>query len=164
MERCYDFHDLVNTANTLNRLSVVEYGNNGLQFGRVHNEVENIWSALHPLLDNETLTAPGDQLGISIDLEIISALKEGFKEAQAMLRVLNMAPSNQASPAKKLWFYNPWKLENEDPKHFADQPPSTPQVGLDGNAECKCERLQNLLDSGLQPRSTSNPNNVLEDE
>ena len=49
MERSYDFHDLVNTANTLNRLSSVEYGENGLQFGRVHNKVENIWSNLHPL-------------------------------------------------------------------------------------------------------------------
>lgn len=42
MERSYDFHDLVNTANTLNRLSSVEYGDNGLKFGRVHNKMENI--------------------------------------------------------------------------------------------------------------------------
>ena len=47
MERSYDFNDLVNT--TLNRLSNVEYGDNGLKFGRVHNKLENIWSSLHPL-------------------------------------------------------------------------------------------------------------------
>ena len=33
MERSYDFHDLMNTTNTLNRLSNVEYGDNGLKFG-----------------------------------------------------------------------------------------------------------------------------------
>lgn len=33
MERSYDFNDLVNTTNTLNRLSSVEYGDNGLKFG-----------------------------------------------------------------------------------------------------------------------------------
>ena len=49
MERSYDFHDLVNTANTLNHLSNVEYGDNGLKFGGVHNKIENIWASLHPL-------------------------------------------------------------------------------------------------------------------
>ena len=29
-EKVYDFHKLTNTANTLNHLSVVEYGENGL--------------------------------------------------------------------------------------------------------------------------------------
>lgn len=51
MECFYDFHDLVNTANTLNRLSGVEYNENGPKFGRVHNKVENIWYALHPLVE-----------------------------------------------------------------------------------------------------------------
>jgi hypothetical protein len=32
MERVYDFHELVGCANTLNHLSAIEYGDNGLQF------------------------------------------------------------------------------------------------------------------------------------
>ena len=30
LERAYDFHELVNTANTLNHMSALEYGKNGL--------------------------------------------------------------------------------------------------------------------------------------
>jgi hypothetical protein len=36
MERAYDFHELVSCANILNHLSVIKYGDNSLQFGRVH--------------------------------------------------------------------------------------------------------------------------------
>jgi hypothetical protein len=32
MERAYDFHELVNCANTLNHLAAIEYGDNGLKF------------------------------------------------------------------------------------------------------------------------------------
>jgi hypothetical protein len=49
MERAYDFHELVNCANTLNQLSVIEYGANSLQFPRAHNKQHNIWDELHPL-------------------------------------------------------------------------------------------------------------------
>ena len=80
MERSYNFHDLVNTANTLNHLCAMEYGDNGLQFGRVHNKVENIWSSLHPLLDGESLTNLGDYSKIVTNVKIIVALKEGLKE------------------------------------------------------------------------------------
>ena len=82
MERSYDFHDLVNTANTLNRLSSMEYGENDLQFGRVHNKVENIWSNLHPLREHEAVPNLSDYSLVSIDLDVICALKEGLKEAQ----------------------------------------------------------------------------------
>jgi hypothetical protein len=37
MERAYNFHELINCVNALNQLSAVEYGENGLQFGRAHN-------------------------------------------------------------------------------------------------------------------------------
>ena len=79
MERSYDFHDLVNTSNTLNRLSSVEYGENGLQFGRVHNKVEIIWSKLHPLREGEIVADLADYSFISTDQDIIAALKEGLK-------------------------------------------------------------------------------------
>jgi hypothetical protein len=49
MEYAYDFHELARAANTMNQLSKVEYGENGLQFGRVHNKMSNIWAKLHPL-------------------------------------------------------------------------------------------------------------------
>ena len=48
MERAYDFHELMNCTNTVNHLAVVEYGNNGLKFGRVHNKQPNIWGSCIP--------------------------------------------------------------------------------------------------------------------
>jgi hypothetical protein len=42
MERAYDFHELARATNTMNQLSKVEYIENGLQFGRVHNKMTNI--------------------------------------------------------------------------------------------------------------------------
>jgi hypothetical protein len=47
MERPYNFHELLNCDNTLNHLSAIEYGSNGLQFGQCHNKQENIWASLH---------------------------------------------------------------------------------------------------------------------
>jgi hypothetical protein len=41
-------------------------------------------------------------------------MKEGFKEAQALIRVLNMAPSTVARHKK--WFIEPWVEEANDPK------------------------------------------------
>lgn len=162
MERCYDFHDLLNTANTLNRLSSVEYGENGVQFGRVHNKVENIWATLHPLLEGETPADLGDYSLIATDFDVIAALKEGLKIAQDMLRVLNMAPPNQASPAAKLWFRSPWEVEKLDSKHLAYQPSAMLQPGTDGDAECERQRLQSGPEEGVQTVSNSNPDDVLE--
>jgi hypothetical protein len=85
MKRSYDFHDLDNTANTLKRLFGVEYGENGLQFGRIHNKVENIWFVLHPLVQGQTPSNLNDYSLVATDDDIIIALKEGFKEAQVML-------------------------------------------------------------------------------
>jgi hypothetical protein len=38
LEHAYNFHELIRCANTLNHLVKVEYGSNGLQFGRQHNK------------------------------------------------------------------------------------------------------------------------------
>ena len=59
---------------------------------------------------------------IEYDEHVVVALKEGLKEAQAMIRVLNMAPSSQCTTKKKTWFYTPWLLEKSDPKHMAFTP------------------------------------------
>jgi hypothetical protein len=53
MERAYNFHELINCANSLNLLSTVEYGKNGLKFGRLHNKMKNVWADLHPLNDGD---------------------------------------------------------------------------------------------------------------
>ena len=97
MERAYDFHEFFSCANTLNQLSAIEYGTNELQFGRTHNKMENIWSKFHPLKDGEALADLEDHNAIGNDDMLVPALKEGFKEVQCMLQVLNMAPSAHAS-------------------------------------------------------------------
>ena len=80
-ERAYDFHQLVNTANTLNRLSATEYKDSGLKFGRVHNKMKNIWADLHPLSHSEVPCNLGDYTSIATDADVIAALQEGLKEA-----------------------------------------------------------------------------------
>ena len=47
MEHAYNFHELIRCANALNHLAAVEYGSNGLQFGRQHNKQDNIWGKIH---------------------------------------------------------------------------------------------------------------------
>ncbi len=42
MECAYDFLKLVNCANTLSHVDVIEYGENGFKFGKVHNKMENV--------------------------------------------------------------------------------------------------------------------------
>jgi hypothetical protein len=39
-ERAYEFYQFFNIATTLNRLTSIEYKDNGLKFGRVHNNEE----------------------------------------------------------------------------------------------------------------------------
>jgi len=63
----------------------MDYNDNGLKFGRVHNKVENLWSTLHPLDAGEVEANLGDYSLIATDVKIMVALKEGFKEVQAML-------------------------------------------------------------------------------
>jgi hypothetical protein len=60
-------------------------------------------------------------------------LKEGFKEAQALIKVLNMAPSTVARHKK--WFIEPWVEEANDPKFgFTYKPSNKPVAWEDGNA------------------------------
>ena len=108
-ERAYDFHELLGTANTLNHLSEVEYAENGLKFNKQHNKMENIWAQIHPLGANEGPCNLGDYTDISTNAEVVSALQEGFRMAQMMLRHLNMAPSVHARPNLKLWFNKLWE-------------------------------------------------------
>ena len=77
-KRAYDFHQLVSTINTLNRLIANEYKDSGLKFGRVHNKMKNVWADLHPLIAKEAPYDLSDFSLISTDLDVIEALQEGL--------------------------------------------------------------------------------------
>jgi hypothetical protein len=42
MEKAYNFHNLINCANSLNQHSAIEYGKNGLKFSCLHNKMKNV--------------------------------------------------------------------------------------------------------------------------
>jgi hypothetical protein len=44
----YDFLELMSCANIFSHLVVIEYHENGLQFGQVHNKIEKVCVDLHP--------------------------------------------------------------------------------------------------------------------
>ena len=139
-ERAYDFHQLVSTANTLNRLTATEYKDDGLKFDRVHNKMKNVWADLHPLQEGEQeCNLAGYSLIATADA-VEAALQEGLKMSQDMLQVLNMAPSVQCS--NTTWFLTPWEVETVDPHSFAYIPSKTPVRGEDGDSEVLCHDLQ----------------------
>jgi hypothetical protein len=135
LERAYDFHELVNTANTVNRLAAVEYGANGLKFNRVHNKMTNVWADLHPLAPEELPCDLGNYSLITTNDDVIAALKEGLKEAQRLLRALNMGPRPGANAQSSRWFISPWTCELANPRHFAFVPNKKPVEGEDGDSE-----------------------------
>jgi hypothetical protein len=57
--------------------------------------MENGWEHLHPLEAHECRVDLGNYTLIASNENVLLALKEGLMEAQALLRVLNMAPSVQ---------------------------------------------------------------------
>lgn len=64
-KRAFDFHELVNSVNTLNCLAGIEYGANNLQLNCVYNKMKNMWTEdesmakkkIPPNLDNYRLLA-----------------------------------------------------------------------------------------------------------
>lgn len=159
-ERAYDFHQLLNTANTLNRLASIEYKDNGLKFGRVHNKMKNVWADLHPLVEGEVVCNLSDYTLIATDDDVTVALQEGLKEAQSMLRVLNMSPSVHC--ANKVWFMTPWLVEKEDPHNFAYVLTKSPVRGEDDDGEVLRANIEtNALD---HDSVDSNSNTCIEGE
>ena len=163
-ERAYDFHELVNTANTLNQLSAIEYGENGLRFNKVHNKMENIWAKLHPLAEGESVCNLGDYSKVGTNAMVIEALQEGFVAAQRTLRGLNMAPTVHAAASRKVWFNKPWIIEGEDPRFMAYSPPARPVRGEDGDGEVMREAVTTSIDSGEEERLPETLNQDVEDE
>jgi hypothetical protein len=154
-ERAYDFQQLVNTANTMNRLTTIEYKDNGLKFGRVHNKMKNVWADLHPLVEGEIVCNLSDYTEIATNDDVTAAMQEGLKEAQSMLRVLNMSPSIHCT--NKVWFMTPWLVEKNDPHNFAYVPAKSPVRGEDGDGEVLRANLDtNALDYD-NVDSNSNP-------
>jgi hypothetical protein len=154
-ERAYDFQQLVNTANTMNRLTTIEYKDNGLKFGRVHNKMKNVWADLHPLVEGEIVCNLSDYTEIATNDDVTTAMQEGLKEAQSMLRVLNMSPSIHCT--NKVWFMTPWLVEKNDPHNFAYVPAKSPVRGEDGDGEVLRANLDtNALDYD-NVDSNSNP-------
>ena len=71
MERAYDFSPLLYSVNTRNHLATIEYGENGLHFGRVYKRMTNVWVELHPLGLRKQATNLGDYSKIKGDNAII---------------------------------------------------------------------------------------------
>ena len=93
----------------------------------------NIWDKLHPLVEGEMPCDLADYNSSQAKEDIIVPFKEGLKEAQSLLRILNMAPSTIAR--LKQWFHIPWVLEKSDTKSFAYMPLGAPIAGKDGDSE-----------------------------
>ena len=142
-ERAYDFHELLNTGNTLNHMSAIEYGQNGLAFKNQYNKVDNVWEALHPLQPGELRCNLGDYRLIPDNDSVVGALQEGLKEAQQMMQVLNMAPSIQCQAKKRIWYDKPWIVERFDPKSFAYCPSRRAVFREDGDSEVLRDRCEN---------------------
>ena len=79
MERAYDFQESLGAANTVNYLSQIEYGGNGIKFGRAHYKMTNIWAKLDLLAEDEVASNLGDYSAVSTNEEVLTALKEGLK-------------------------------------------------------------------------------------
>ena len=152
MERAYDFRELLGAANTINHLSQIEYGKNGIKFGRVHNKMTNIWAKLHKLGEDEVVPDLGDYSLVSSNNEVVLALKEGLKDAQKMMNSLNMAPSPQAAAKNRVWFERPWILESADTQSFSFHTTGKPVWGEDGDMEVLREDLREK-ESELQRRA-----------
>jgi hypothetical protein len=124
-------------------LAGVEYGENELQFSRLHNKMVNIWAHLHPLEGGEETCNLGDYTLIHSKEEVVLVLKEGLGEAQKLMRTLNMAPSNTAR--QKQWFKVPWKVEAADVKSFIYTHTVTPEDGDDGDFEVLWVTIEQTL-------------------
>ena len=134
MERAYDFSELLNCA-------TIEYRENGLKFGHLHNKTANVWADLHPLQEGQSLADLEDYSGICAHEDVIATLTEGFTKAQSILEELNMITKHVqprrlkgVTDVEANWFQKPWAVEALDPQNLAYIPTSKSNDGEDGNA------------------------------
>jgi hypothetical protein len=64
----------------MNQLLGIEYGENGLKFGRMHKKMTNMWAQLYPLGDGEDPCDLGDYSSIASNADVVVPLKEGLKK------------------------------------------------------------------------------------
>lgn len=117
--------------------------------------MKNVWADLHPLGELEVPCNLADYTLIATNVDVISALQEGLREAQSMLRVLNMSPAVQCR--NKSWFLTPWVVERTDPQHFAYVPANLPVRGEDGDGEVLRADLEAQAGSEVSVDSNSIP-------
>ncbi|CAM6085927.1 unnamed protein product [Calypogeia fissa] len=162
VERAYNFGDLLRAAGSLNRLAEIESSKGGVVFPRVHSKMKTVWEELHPVLVDangyRTIPIPnlGDFSQIQTDACLIEALKEGFQEAQKLLRVLEMAPSIHCQPSKARWFHQPWQFEQVLQKNSTDLASSPAEIGDDGDMELQStnENTSNIGDPHCREEAT----------
>ena len=51
-----------------------------MQFPQTHNEMENIWTKLHPLMENKHVVDLDDYTNISGNDMLVATLKKGLKK------------------------------------------------------------------------------------
>ena len=83
----------------------------------------------------------GDYNTVFTNQDVVTALKEGLREAQCMMNSLNMAPSPQAAAKNKVWFEKPWSIELGETQSFAFPASSKPTADEDGDMEVLRENL-----------------------
>ncbi|KAL2621273.1 hypothetical protein R1flu_001478 [Riccia fluitans] len=110
-ERNYDFGDLLDCASGLNRLAVLEYGEDVIKLSKAHVKQRPLWAKLHPLPPGHAKPDLSDFARLATDDQITEALKVGLQQAQTLLTKLNM--SSHAGVRDKTWWRIPWTLEKE---------------------------------------------------
>jgi hypothetical protein len=116
--------------------------------------MKNVWADLHPLVKGEVVCNLLDYTLIATDDDVATGLQKGLKEAQSMLRVLNMSPLVHC--ANKVWFMTPWLVGKEDPHKFAYVLTKSPVRGGDGDGEVL---RANLETTALDHDSVDNNSN-----
>ncbi|KAL2612639.1 hypothetical protein R1flu_024331 [Riccia fluitans] len=84
-ERNYDFGDLLDCASGLNRLAVLEYGEDVVKLSKAHVKHRPLWAKLHPLPPGHAKADLYDFARLATDDQITKALKVGLQEAQTLL-------------------------------------------------------------------------------
>ncbi|KAL2630322.1 hypothetical protein R1flu_015008 [Riccia fluitans] len=110
-ERNYDFGDLLDCASGLNRLAVLEYGEDVIKLSKAHVKHRPLWAKLHPLPPSHAKPDLSDFARLATDDQITKALKVGLQQAHTLLTQLNMSP--HVGVRDKTWWRTPWTLEKE---------------------------------------------------
>ncbi|KAL2621402.1 hypothetical protein R1flu_001607 [Riccia fluitans] len=110
-ERNYDFGDLLDCASGLNRLAVLEYGEEVIKHSKAHVKQRPLWAKLRPWPPGHAKPDLSDFARLVTNDQIIEALKVSLQKSQTLLTQLNM--SSHVGVRDKTWWRTPWILEKE---------------------------------------------------